>query len=103
MAGAAGGVVVGGSPAVSTDPVGPPGALCGEVVPTGGAQGPAGEETYCLCVSGGGAAVVSQRRIVSRGSSRVVGPHGKRDGVLGEGVVAGAAVRLRVEETLVLL
>lgn len=46
---------------------------------------------------------MAQRGVGPRGSTRVVGPHGERDGVLGEGVAAGAAVRLSVEEALALL
>lgn len=46
---------------------------------------------------------MAQRGVGSRGSTGVVGPHGERDGVLGEGVAAWAAVRLRVQEALALL
>lgn len=46
---------------------------------------------------------MAQRGVGPRGAAGVVGPHGERDGVLGEGVAAWAAVRLRVEETLALL
>ena len=46
---------------------------------------------------------MAEGRIGPRGSARVVGPHREGDGVLGEGVVAWAAVRLRVQETLDLL
>lgn len=46
---------------------------------------------------------MAQGGIGSRGSTRIVGPHREGDGMLGEGVVAWAAVRLRVQETLALL
>lgn len=46
---------------------------------------------------------MAQRRVGSRGSTRVEGPHREGNGVLREGVVARAAVRLRVQETLALL
>lgn len=102
VAGPPRGVVV-ATPAVPAVPVGPPGALGRKVVPAAGAQWPAGEEAQRLAVSWGGAGVVAQRGVGPRGSARVVGPHGERDSVLGEGVAAWTAVRLRVKETLALL
>lgn len=102
VAGPPRGVVV-AAPAVPADPVGPPGTLCGEVVAAAGSQRPAGEEAQRLGVPRGGAGVVAQRGVGPRGSAGIVGPHGERDGVLGEGVAARAAVRLRVEEALALL
>lgn len=46
---------------------------------------------------------MAQRGIRSRGSPRIVGPHGERNSVLREGVARWAAVRLRVQEALALL
>lgn len=45
VAGPTGGVVVGGSPAVTSNPVGPPRTFSRKVVPTAGAERPASEET----------------------------------------------------------
>ena len=102
VAGPPRGVVVGGSPAVTSDPVGPPGTLCRGVVPTARGQRPAGEETQCLGVHGR-ARVVAQRGVGSRGSTRVVGPHGEGDSMLGEGVVVWARIRLGMQEALAVL
>lgn len=41
--------------------------------------------------------------IRSRGSTRIEGPHGKGNSMLGKGVVARTAVRLRMQEALTLL
>ena len=92
-----------GIPAAATYPMGPPGALCREVVAAAKAQRPAGEKTQSLRVHGRRATIVAQRWVGSRGSTGVVGPHGEGDSVLGEGVVVWARVRLGMQEALAVL
>lgn len=46
---------------------------------------------------------MAQRRIGSRGRTRIVGPHREGDSMLREGVVVWAVVRLMVQEALALL
>lgn len=100
MAGTTGGVVMRGCSAVPSHPVGPTGPFGRQVVPAPGAQGSAGEASQSLSVHGGGATVMAKGWVGSGWSTRVMGPHGEGDGMLGQGMAVGAAVGLVVQEAL---